>query len=415
MNFAASSGAIGDAANWMEANQRYLMGALAVVRGYLEQRGARSDKDAGPDAVSSMPPDASLAMPIPPAIDVITATFGLSAFERDVLLLCAGVELDTSFAASCAAAQGDPKQSHPTFALALSVLPGAHWSALSPTAPLRRFRLIEVGAGNTLTGSPLRIDERVLHHIAGEPHLDERLAGLVDPAPTAPVALVPTHRAIASRIAAVWRRASSWDSAPIVQLSGPDGDGKRAVAGAACAEIGASLYALPAQLIGGLEELTLARLLTREAMLSGSALLLDCDDLDGSDVARSALVSRLLDRIAGPLIVTSRDRGRVARRPAVLLEVAKPTLAEQRALWAVALSDIDLRPKPSPSATPHAGAPAAAKTIELLVSQFDMGAAAIDAACFAALAEPEADPGRALWDACRSHARPPTRRSRPAD
>lgn len=147
----------------------------------------------------------------------------------------------------------------------------------------------------------------MLHHIAGEPHLDERLAGLVDPAPMAPVALVPTHRAIASRIVAAWRRASSWDSAPIVQLSGPDGDGKRAVAAAACAEIGASLYALPALLIGGgLEELTLARLLTREAMLGGSALLLDCDDLDGSDIARSALISRLLDRIAGPLIVTSR-------------------------------------------------------------------------------------------------------------
>ncbi len=412
MNIAASRTGVGAAAAWLEANKRYLMNALAVIRGYLEQRGAHLPNvngAPGDAAAPSAQADALRFTAAPPAIDAIAIAFGLSPFERDVLLLCAGVELDTGFAASCATAQGDPRQSHPTFALALSVLPGAHWSALSPTAPLRRFRLIEVGAGNTLTGSPLRIDERVLHHIAGEPHLDERLAGLVDPAPMAPAALVPTHRAIASRIASVWRRASSWDSAPIVQLSGPDGDGKRAVAAAACAEIGACLYALPAQLIGGgLEELTLARLLTREAKLGGSALLLDCDDLDSSDVARCALIPRLVDRIAAPLIVTSRERGRIARRPAVLYDVAKPTPAEQRALWAAALGDAGLRSQFAPSAAPQAAAPVVTKTIELLVSQFDMGAAAIDAACLAALAEPdaEADPGRALWDACRSHARP---------
>jgi hypothetical protein len=401
MNIAASRIGVGATAVWLEANQRYLMNALALIRGYLEQRrtGLSIDPCA---AASAAQADALPSMAAPPAIEAVALTFGLSPFERDVLLLCAGVELDTEFAATCAAVQGDLKQSHPTFALALSVLPDAHWSALSPAAPLRRFRLIEVGTGNSLTGSPLRIDERVLHHIAGEPHLDERLASLVDSAPVAPAALVPTQSAIVSRIVAAWRRASSWESAPIVQLSGPDADGKRAIAATACAEIGATLHALPAQFIGGgLDELTLARLLTREAMLGGSALLLDCDDLDGADVARSALVSRLLDRIAGPLIVTTRERGRIARRPAVVFDVARPVPSEQRTLWALALREIGRRPAPPSSSAP-------AETIECLVSQFDMGAAAIDAACLTALAEPdaEADPGRALWDACRSHARP---------
>jgi hypothetical protein len=36
----------------------------------------------------------------------ITQAFGLSPFERDVVLLCAGPELDSTFAELCAAAQG---------------------------------------------------------------------------------------------------------------------------------------------------------------------------------------------------------------------------------------------------------------------------------------------------------------------
>ena len=41
-------------------------------------------------------------MPSPPALDGIAEGFGLSDFERDMLLLCAGVELDTAVASACA-------------------------------------------------------------------------------------------------------------------------------------------------------------------------------------------------------------------------------------------------------------------------------------------------------------------------
>ena len=37
----------------------------------------------------------------------------------------------------------------------------------APAGPLRRWRLLEVGAGETLAAAPLRIDERVLHYLAG--------------------------------------------------------------------------------------------------------------------------------------------------------------------------------------------------------------------------------------------------------
>ena len=88
-------------------------------------------------------------------------------------LLCAGCELSSSFASVCATLQGEGAHTSPTFGLALATLPDPHWNALTPNAPLRRWRLIEVGMGNLLTASPLRIDERVLHYLSGVQYLDE--------------------------------------------------------------------------------------------------------------------------------------------------------------------------------------------------------------------------------------------------
>ena len=72
--------------------------------------------------------------------------FGLSPFERDVLLLCAGIELESRFAEACAAVHGTEQCCYPTFALALATLPEPHWSALAPGRPLRRWRLVDAGA-----------------------------------------------------------------------------------------------------------------------------------------------------------------------------------------------------------------------------------------------------------------------------
>ena len=101
-----------------------------------------------------------------PAIHV-ERIFRLSPFECELLLLCAAMEFDAPIGRSLRGASWRLTRAYPTFGLALAVLPDAHWSALAPTAPLRRWRLIEVGAGNALTLSPLRIDERILHYLTG--------------------------------------------------------------------------------------------------------------------------------------------------------------------------------------------------------------------------------------------------------
>src|SRR5262249_4461176 len=152
--------------------------------------------------------------------------------ERDVLLLCAAVEFDGAFAARCATAQGDPARPYATFALALAALPNAHWSALTPDAPLRRWLLVELGnaaPGTPLTCMPLRIDERVLHYLAGLVHPDERLAALLAPLSGRGLdTLIPAHQSLAERVSSVFGVFGGAERATpaVVQLCGSESSAK---------------------------------------------------------------------------------------------------------------------------------------------------------------------------------------------
>jgi hypothetical protein len=356
--------------DWTEANQRYLMAALGEVREALE-RHSRIEVTPAPPAPE---------MPSPAALEVLCTRFGLSPFERSILLLCAGVELEASFGA----------RFHPTFSLALAALPGAHWSALTPAAPLRRWRLIEIGSGPVITLAPLRIDERILHYLAGVQHIDERLAGLVEPMGDA-APLAPSHEAIADRIAAAWTRAL-----PVVQLCGDDAADHRAIAGAACGKVGLNVAIAAAQALptGAAELDGMMRLWRREAILSDAALLLECRDLDAADAARAAAIHKLIEGATWPLIVSTPERRRARTASSLTIDVRKPPPGEQRDLWRDALRELPVSLNGE---------------LDALASQFDLPLHRVHAAAAEVLAsanEAPRDIGTALWDACRMQARP---------
>jgi hypothetical protein len=383
--------------DWYEFNQRSLTAALAAVRQALERHAARAQgapEAAGPPAAAQPLPATTIAC-APPALETLCELFDLSPFERAVLLLCAGMELDGGFAALCAAAQGDARRAYPTFGLALAALPGAHWSALSPARPLRRWRLVELRNGDSLTQGPLQIDERVLHYLTGMPHLDERLAGFVEPLPDAND-LAPSHRVLAEQLVATWKQAVGEQALPVVQICGEESASQRAVAAAACAALGLALHVMPAQVIplDPREIEALMRLWEREAMLGASALLLDCGEMDTSDAFRESAIVRLLEGVGSPLIVAGRERRSAPRRPMITMEVHKPTAAEQRALWQSGLG---------------AAASNVNGRIEALAAQFSLSVPAIHAICAEALGRAAGSPaalGEVLWDVCRAQARP---------
>ncbi len=378
--------------SWYAANDRHLDASLARVRRRLERQVARLSGAVGEEraepAVESFEIDGH-----PPALEALGATFGLSAFERDVLLLAAGPDLDPRFGGLCAAAHGDPGRPWPTFALALSALEEPFWGALAPQAALRHWRLIELGAGEGLLYASLRADERVLHHLRGLEVLDERLAPLVERVPV-PAALVPSQARLAERLATAWARAAEEQAErlPAAELAGLEIEGKREIAAAAARAIGLSLVELPAAVLPTTagEADGFVRLLGREAALLRAALFLDAMDLD-LDAAREAALVRFVDSFRGVLVIAVRERRRLGRRTVLPLDVERPTTPEQEALWRAALGGTAER------LNGRLGA---------LLSQFDLGAGAIRSAA-AEIAAGEADElAPALWDACLRRARP---------
>jgi hypothetical protein len=385
-------------ADWTELNQRYLLAALAEVRAALERHAAATE---GGELVvidsalaeASLAPDAGLAE-WRPALEVLCATFGLSPFERGILLLCAGVELEAQFAGLCARAAGDPTRPWPTFSLAMAALPDPHWSALTPSAPLRHWRLIEVSsqANVPLTLSPLRIDERILNFLTGIQHLDDRLVGLVEPVSPAHD-LAPSQQIVAQSIANQW--ANAGDALALQQLCGADEFTRRAVAAAGCARAGLHCFALAADAIptNAAELEGFIRLWEREAALTATALYVDAEAVEKGDAHTLSVVTRLLERIRSPLLLSTRDRWRPLRRPLLSHDVRKPTTAEQREIWQQVVGE--------ETADQLNG------QLERIVAQFNLSGPAIRSSVSearAAAADDESFPSE-LWQASRLQAR----------
>src|SRR5262245_44517245 len=133
--------------DYLKDNQRTLAKALEEVREDLERHADR--KGGKPRPVPTGKPTEAAAMAREgdgeSQLDKLCAKFGLTAFERRALILSAGCELDSAFAALCARAQGNPAMAYPTFGLALAALPDPHWSAVLPVSALRHWRLVELG------------------------------------------------------------------------------------------------------------------------------------------------------------------------------------------------------------------------------------------------------------------------------
>lgn len=405
---------------WQERNQQALTEALAEVSQALTQHIVRGKEALRAASNQDVPQRPHWNPSEDSALNTLSTAYELSPFERDTLVLCAGVELDSRFAALCAEAQGDPQRPFPTFSLALAALPDAHWTALTPEAPLRRARLIELGTGSALTLRPLRIPERVLHYLLGVETLDEKLNGLAENV-TDSNELVPSHRLLVDRIITVLtqrgRHSDPFAAPPVIQLCGEDASGKRAVAAAACEAVGRKLCAMPAEVLPAnfAEMDELLTLWNREGILRSAGLLLECDELDMSDVQRMAALRGFIERSKGILVLATRDRIRVRHRVMVAFDVHRPGAEEQRHLWRQALGSAGVRLNGQ---------------IDVLASQFNVSAATIRAAGAEALgwlareetggptdkalpdsdprsiSSPAADIGEILWQSCRVQARP---------
>jgi AAA+ superfamily predicted ATPase len=380
--------------------REYLSESLAVVRERLrlhtaklkgdEETASRAEQNLknAQERVDAIKDSILASSPL----DYLCSSFSLSTFERDLLLLTAGVEMDFEVGSLCALSSGDLKQRNPSFALAATAMPGASWRAISPEGPLRKWHLIHMGKGDTLAASPLHIDEKVLHYILGVSYLDERLRGMIVPVLDHCV-LPQSHIEIVSRIA---DSLSGNPVPPLVQLYGAEGVGKRTIAAAASTALGIDLYSIDATDIPGptAEREDLARLWERETILSSAGLMIDCRDMGERDL-RPAI--SFLERINGMAVSISRQPLRLRERAFLRIHVHKPRPEEQVELWHKALSSV----------SGEAGDKMDAQ-IDMVVSQFNLAPKDITRASYEVLSSMEGmaeDPGSLLWKTCRDSLR----------
>ncbi|WP_344339296.1 AAA family ATPase [Streptomyces rhizosphaericus] len=296
--------------------------------------------DPNTPATAAQPPhteDHAQAIPGPAALDALVACFGLSTFERQLVLLAAAAELVPTAAARCAAASGDPARAYPTFSLALAALDEPHWSALTPVSPLRRWRLVDLDEETRLTTTRLRIDERILHFLAGSPYLDARLHGLLRRAQP-PRTLPPSYDRAADQVAAGWNE--SRPEAPLrVELVGGDLTTRTDIAAEAARRTGLALYVMASDDVptDAAERDRLARLWQREAVLLPAALLLEVGEPDRE---QTAATDAFIEAAAVPLVVSSEDPRRTDRPRGERVTVPGLDDSEQLDLWADAFADI---------------------------------------------------------------------------
>lgn len=335
-------------AHWQETNERWLSAAMEAVRWRLDRQAQRAGGNT-PSRTSMASLDGVLATmreaagaDAPPAGLVLAQRLGLSAFDLDTLLLCLAQEFDPGMRGRYAAAQGDERLSYPTFALALALGEPASWDVMSPMAPLRYWRLIEISqpGAQPMTAAALRADERIVNYLKGLNELDDRLAALLEPlAPVDDALLPPSHRAVAEQVATQLATSREAGRSPLpVRLTGHDRSSKHAVAVAIAERLGVQTYRLPAEYLpvhpAELEQL--ARLWHRESLLMPVALVLD---LRGASDTAAAAVTRFIARSSGIIIVDESPARTVALDQAISVAVGPPTPMEQRAAWTAALDD----------------------------------------------------------------------------
>jgi AAA+ superfamily predicted ATPase/type IV secretory pathway TrbD component len=407
---------------WPLMNQRYLQAELLRVQRLVEAQFPPPETSPPPPSRGQGPVEGALTEaeqaahlaalwdPLsdqpPPALESLCAQLGLSRFERDLVLLCAGVQLSRSFYALCARACSSPVA--PTFELALAVLPGASFGAVLSSGALRRGRLLTLLDGPTLAQSPLQLEERVLQHLLGvsvlTPQLARRLRPLVPPD-----ALLPSQQPVGQALVrGLLSELEPGEGAPreLLWLTGPDAAARRQVAAWACAEVGLPLWQLRAAEVPTTvaERDELLALWAREQQLEPAVLALAIEDPDQAETARAAVA--LVEQALGPVLILSREVTRSGERAILRLELPTLSFGEQAALLRQALlASAEASGDASEPALPSE--PLLTEAIEQAAAAFRLDSQSLQLAATDAWRKLPSEPlAGALWQACRQQARP---------
>lgn len=275
--------------DWTSANEAIIDLGLAWLDRRLSGEAGSEDYDAYLEARRAL----SSAGP-PFALDRLSAIFGLSPFEEDVLLLALAPALDGAFGPRYAAAQGRLTAARASPHLIAQLLfgserlPVAALRSLAATATLRLFALIEVDDREPLNAQAgITLPDRIANMLCGIDTPDTVVDGFAN---TVEVVALP------DRLEAMATRISFQAQAPLrLQLVGPARSGRSGLAATIMARLGLGCLEITGEPRSAAERAALAR----ECVLGAAGLSVKHAD-GGLDAATLRALDALLP---GPLVV----------------------------------------------------------------------------------------------------------------
>ena len=281
-------------------------------------------------------------------LEELALGFGLSAFERDVIVLCLAPELDLKYQRLFAYLHDDVTRKRPSVDLALNLLSPDFGtkidrrSAFAARAPLRRFGLLTWGdeqAGSLLSRT-IGLEERVVSFLLEEDRVEERLpswAELSKPGTRLDDLVVP------EKIRTILELHAAAPGGHIFYFHGPAGAGKRRAAEAFCRRGGWNLLVIDSrELMAQDDEKYRGALewLGREARLRDAAILCRRFEilLDSQARSRRSLFFEILTPDPGhgrPLFLSARKIWEPGSELAHIRRVDFPALsaASRAVLW----------------------------------------------------------------------------------
>ena len=302
-------------------------------------------------------------------LDRLRHSFGLDAFEVDVLLVCLAVEVDLRYEKLYAYLNDDVTKKRPSVELVLNLFAPSAEAAFearrcfTADAPLFRNHLLALFEDPSQPHPPLlakymNVDARIVRYLLNSDALDERIrpfSSLSDRDKQFDALLVDE---MARRHLARFLQNGAPQRPAIAHLRGPYGVGKQSTAEAVCKDLGMRL------LIADLARLTyegdgsgarIFELVQREAKLQQTAVYWkNFDGLLSED--KKAMLTAFLGALAErPALTFLAGEGawepNEALRDACLarLELKKPSSSDRLRIWSTALdgdcridSDVDL-------------------------------------------------------------------------
>jgi SpoVK/Ycf46/Vps4 family AAA+-type ATPase len=178
--------------------------------------------------------------------------FGLSEFELHTLVICLAPQIDARYEKLYAYLQDNMAKKSPGVELILSLLAQNAEERLQllpffhDAAPLRQYNLLQYQAHGTGTSAAqhfLRVDDRIVQYLLGNPVPDQRLRSYMRFLPPRPWEAVVIEGELRQRLQTLFQQILSENNAsrPLLYLYGREGVGKKTIARALCSEAGIAL------------------------------------------------------------------------------------------------------------------------------------------------------------------------------